>query len=92
MGSGSGRYQAIREFLFGMFMHEHVVEARGMRASLESLFLLAVFGDMIGLPVLPPYFALRLLPHTLRILPGWKRRVLRERQFGDDHDHHLHGV
>lgn len=92
MGERGDRFRAVREFLYGMFVHEHVVEARERAASLENLFLLAVFGDMLGLPVLPPYFALRLLPHTLRVLPGWRRRVLREREFGDDHEHHLHGV
>lgn len=89
---GGGRFRAIREFLYGMFLYEHVEEARQRRASLESLFLVVIFGDMVGLPVLPPYYALRLLPHALLTLPRWKRRVLRERQFGDDHEHHLHGV
>lgn len=84
--------KAVREFLYGMFLHEHVVEARERHAKLESLFLLVIFGDMVGLPVLPPYYGLRLLPYTLSALPGWKRRLLREREFGDDHDHHLHGV
>lgn len=92
VGERGERLRAVREFLYGMFVHEHVIEARERAASLENLFLLAVFGDMLGLPVLPPYFALRLLPHTLRVLPGWRRRVLREREFGDDHEHHLHGV
>jgi hypothetical protein len=84
--------KAVREFLYGMFLHEHVVEARERHVKLESLFLLVIFGDMVGLPVLPPYFGLRLLPYTLSALPLWKRRLLREREFGDDHDHHLHGV
>lgn len=92
MDGGGGWRKAIREFLYGMLAHEHVEQARDMRASLEKLFLLVIFGDMVGLPVLPPYYALRLLPHTLLTLPGWKRRLLRERQFGEDHDHHLHGV
>ncbi len=91
-GKGGGFGTAVREFLFGMFAHEQVLEIREMRGKLENLFLIVIFGDMLGLPVLPPYYALRLLPYTLRTLPGWKRRVLRERQFGDEHAHHLHGV
>ena len=86
------RFRAVREFLYGMFVHEHVQEAREARARLESLFLVVVFGDMIGLPLLPPYYAFRLLPHVLGALPGWKRRLLRERTLGDEHEHHLHGV
>jgi len=75
-----------------MFIYEHAQQALEMRASLERLFLLLTFGDMIGLPVMPPYYGLRLLPYTLHSLDGWKRRLARERQLGDDHEHHLHGI
>ncbi len=87
-----GWRRAVREFLYGMFVHEHVQEVREARSRLETLFLVVVFGDMVGLPVLPPYYAFRLLPYTLNALPGWKRRLLRERTLGDDHEHQLHGV
>ncbi len=92
MNVDGGLKQAIREFLYGMFVHEHAQQAMEMRASLESLFMLLTFGDMIGLPILPPYYGLRLLPYVAGSVEGWKRRVLRERQLGDSHDHHLHGV
>ena len=59
---------------------------------MEKLFLLATFGDMLGLPIMPPYYALRLLPYVTGSIGGWKRRLLRERQFGDGHDEHLHGI
>jgi hypothetical protein len=84
--------QAAREFLYGMTAWEFEQEAREARGQLESLFLLALFGDMLGVPVLPPWFALRLLPHFMPRAAAWKRRVLRERALGDDHVHHLHGV
>jgi hypothetical protein len=92
MSANENPFQAVREFLYGMFVHEHVLEAREARARLESLFLVALFGDMVGLPLLPPYYGLRILPHAVAVLPGWKRRLLRERQLGDEHEHHLHGV
>ena len=85
-------FKAAREFLWGMFGYEHAQMALEIRASMESLFLLVIFGDMIGLPLMPPYYGLRLLPHVVGTVPGWKRRVLRERGLGDDHEHHLHGV
>ena len=91
METGNWR-KAAREFLYGMFLHEHVEQARDARAALESLFLVVTFGGMVGLPILPPYYSLRLLPYALGALPGWKRPILREREFGDDHEHHLHGV
>ena len=84
--------KAIREFLFGMFGYEHAQQALEIRASMDSLFMLMVFGDMIGVPVMPPYYALRLLPYVTGSLQTWKRRTLRERQFGDSHESHLHGV
>jgi hypothetical protein len=54
--------------------------------------MLVTFGDMLGVPVMPPYYSLRLLPYVFGSLRSWKRRTLRERQFGDGHDQHLHGV
>jgi len=86
------RWQAIREFLYGMFGMEIAEHAIEMRASLESLFMLGTVGDMIGVPILPPYYSLRLLPYIVPQIATWKRRVLREREFSDEHDYHLDGI
>jgi len=86
------RARAVREFLYGMFGYETAMQALEIRASMETLFMLVTFGDMIGLPIMPPYYSLRLLPHVAGLVNNWKRRVVREREFGDDHEHHLHGV
>jgi len=87
-----GPWQAVREFLFGMLGMEFAGHALEMRASLESIFMLAMVGEMIGVPVLPPYYSLRLLPYVLPQIETWKRRVLREREFTDEHDYHLDGL
>jgi hypothetical protein len=63
-----------------------------MRASMETLFILVTFGDLIGVPILPPYYGMRLLPFIVPQVQTWKRRVLRERDLSDDHDYHLHGM
>ncbi len=84
--------QKIKEFLYGMMGYEFAQHALEMRASMENLFLLAIVGDMIGLPILPPYYSLRLLPYVVPNIQTWKRRVLREREFTDEHDYHLHGL
>ncbi len=84
--------KAFREFLYGMFGYETAQQALEIRASMERLFILVTFGDMIGVPVMPPYYALRLLPYVAGSVKGWKRRMLREHQLGDEHEHHLHGV
>jgi hypothetical protein len=88
----TGRWQAVREFLYGLFGMEFAGHALEMRASLESLFMLGTVGDMLGVPVLPPYYSLRLLPYIVPQIATWKRRVLREREFSDEHDYHLEGL
>ena len=85
-------WRAVREFLYGMIGMEVAEHALEMRASLESLFMLAVVGDMLGVPILPPYYSLRLLPFLIPNISVWKRRVLREKEFSDEHDYHLHGL
>jgi hypothetical protein len=85
-------WSSVRDFLFGMFGYEITQHALEMRSSLESLFLLATIGDMIGVPILPPYYSLRLLPYVVPNISSWKRRVLREKEFSDEHDYHLHGL
>lgn len=83
---------ALAEFAFGMTGYEFARQAIETRASLENLFMAVVVGDMIGLPIIPPYYSLRLLPFVTPQVATWKRRVLRERDFTDQHDAHLHGV
>ena len=86
------RWKAVREFLFGMVGWEFASHAMEMRASLESLFMLGTVGDMIGVPIIPPYYSLRLLPYVVPQIETWKRRVLREREFSDEHDYHMDGL
>jgi hypothetical protein len=88
----SNSSRAIREFLYGMVNLEFTEHALEMRASVESLFMLATVGDMIGVPVMPPYYSLRLLPFIIPQISTWRRRVLREREFSDEHDYHLDGL
>lgn len=83
---------ALREFAYGMTGFEFARHAIETRAALENVFVLTVAGDMIGVPVIPPYYSLRLLPYVVPDIATWKRRVLREREFTDEHDFHLHGV
>jgi hypothetical protein len=82
----------MREFFYGMFGFEFAQHTMEMRASVEALFMLGTVGDMIGVPVMPPYYSLRLLPYIVPHIEGWKRRMLREKEFSDEHDYHLHGL
>lgn len=72
--------------------YEFSRHAREIRSSLETLFMVVTVGDMVGLPVLPPYYSLRLLPHVVPEIATWKRRVLRDRDFTEDHEYDLHGM
>jgi hypothetical protein len=91
-GPFAGVLAAFREFAYGMSGYEFARHAIERRAALENIFLLTLAGDMIGVPVIPPYYSLRLLPYVVPDIVSWKRRVLREHDFTDQHDYHLHGV
>jgi hypothetical protein len=80
---------ALREMLYGMTGYEFAQHARHLRAERETLLLALTFGDMIGLPALPPYYSLRLLPYAVPELEHWKRRVLRERHALDNEEFDL---
>jgi hypothetical protein len=78
--------------MYGMTSYEFEQHAVELRGSMETLFMLVTLGDMIGVPIMPPYYGMRLLPFLVPQVSSWKRRVLRERELGDDHEHHLHGI
>ena len=71
------------EVLFGMALHDMVRANLKQRGSLEHLFILITFGDMVGVPILPPYYCMRLLPFVVPEINGWRRRLLRERDYLD---------
>lgn len=83
---------ALRELLYGMTGHEFARHALATRASLETIFMVIVIGDIVGIPVLPPYYSLRVLPFVVPQIATWRRRVLRERHFTEEHDYDMHGV
>jgi hypothetical protein len=78
-----GLPKILREILYGMTIHEMDLELKKERGSLDHLFMLIVFGDLVGLPLLPPYYSVRLLPYIVPSLETWKRTLLRERDLTD---------
>jgi hypothetical protein len=66
-----------------MTTYDWARDVRRQRADVERLFILIAFGDMVGLPILPPYYALRLLPYVVPMIHRWKRSALRERDWTD---------
>ncbi len=79
----SGLLGAFRDIVYGMSSHEMTRHAVRTRASMEHLFILITMGDLLGIPILPPYYALRLLPYVTPQISAWKRRMLRERDVTD---------
>ncbi len=78
-----GILQAVKEFVYGVAAHDSARFAMKTRASMEHLFILITMGDMLGVPILPPYYSLRLLPYVVPQISTWKRRMLREKDFTD---------
>ena len=75
--------RAIGDIVYGATIYEMVRDLNKERAHLEHMFILIVFGDILGIPILPPYYTLRLLPYVVPNMAGWKRRLLRERDLTD---------
>jgi hypothetical protein len=75
--------KSIKEFVYGMAAHDTARFALKTRGSMEHLFILITMGDMLGIPILPPYYSLRLLPYVVPQISTWKRRMLREKDFTD---------
>lgn len=78
-----GFLSTVREITYGMAAHDMTRYALRTRASMEHLFILITMGDLLGVPILPPYYSLRLLPYVVPQISTWKRRMLREKDLTD---------
>jgi len=61
-------------------LEKELVKEKG---HLNNLLLLIVFGDLVGLPIFPPYYSMRLLPYIIPHMDKWKRGLLREKDLTD---------
>lgn len=75
--------QSFFDYIYGMSAHEQTRFALKTRGSMEHLFILITMGDLLGVPILPPYYSLRLLPYVVPQIATWKRRMLREKDLTD---------
>jgi hypothetical protein len=76
-------FKTLGDMLYGATIYEIVRDLNKQRSHLEHLFTLIVFGEFLGIPILPPYYTLRLLPYVVPNITGWKRTMLRERDLTD---------
>jgi hypothetical protein len=82
-GRRRGFLETAKSVLYGMAGHDMTRYALKTRGSMEHLFILITMGDLLGVPILPPYYSLRLLPYVVPQISTWKRRMLRERDLTD---------
>jgi hypothetical protein len=73
----------LKDFIYGMAFHGMARYALKTRMYLENLFLILTLGDMIGIPILPPYYSLKLLPYMIPNINNWRRSLFKERDFTD---------
>ncbi len=76
-------FSNVKSILYGMAGHDMARYALKTRGSMEHLFILITMGDLLGIPILPPYYSLRLLPYVVPQISTWKRRMLREKDLTD---------
>ena len=79
----AGFMETAKSVLYGMAGHDMSRYALKTRGSMEHLFILITMGDLLGIPILPPYYSLRLLPYVVPQIATWKRRMLREKDVAD---------
>ncbi len=75
--------RAAGEAIYGATIYDLVRDLNKERGQRERLFILVVYGDLLGVPILPPYYTLRLLPYVVPYIAGWRRSFLRERDLTD---------
>ena len=91
-----GRWAVFREvvsrFMYGMTGYEFARHAVEMRHQMEAVFMVVTMGDLIGVPVLPPVYSLRLVPYVVPEIAAWKRHMALRRDFWEKEEYDLHGI
>lgn len=85
-------WKAFKQFLHGLAGYEFARHALEMRRELEAVFMVVTMGDLIGVPILPPVYSLRLLPYLVPEIAKWKRQMARRKEFWEKEEYDLRGV
>jgi len=75
--------QTVKDYLKGIFLSRLLEGAYREKRCLDDLFMVILFGKIVGFPGLFNYYHLRLFPYCVERFGPWKRRVLRERDIFD---------
>jgi hypothetical protein len=54
--------------------------------------MVVTLGDLVGIPVMPPVYALRILPFVAPEIAAWKRQLARRKEFWEKDEYDLHGI
>ncbi len=88
----AGARETVSKFLYGLTGYEFARHALEMRREMEAVFMIVTMGDLIGVPVLPPVYSLRLLPYVVPEIATWKRNMARRKEFWEKEEYDLHAV
>jgi hypothetical protein len=86
------RWEAVKDFLYGLTGFSFVHHSLEMKHDAEALFLVVTLGDLIGVPIMPPAHSLRLLPYVVPEIERWKRQLARRKEFWEKEEYDLHGI
>jgi len=75
--------RTIKDYLKGIFLYGILSGVYEEKRCLDNLFMLGVFGSTIGFPYLFNYYYLRLMPYYVRRFDGWKKQILKDKDFFD---------
>jgi len=76
-------FKTLGQMIYGATIYEMVRDLNKQKSYIEHLFILIVFGEFLGIPIMSPYYTLRLLPYVVPNINRWRRTMLRERDLTD---------
>lgn len=75
--------KTLNEIFYGMTVYELELALKKEKGALNTLLMLIVFGDIIGVPLFPPCYSIRILPFVVPHISTWKRNIQREKDLTD---------
>ncbi|HUH65811.1 MAG TPA: hypothetical protein VLZ07_05205 [Syntrophales bacterium] len=81
--------KTMNELFYGFTAYELEVELKKQKGDLNNLLMVMLFGELLGLPMFPPYYSLRLLPFVVPNIGVWKRNIQREKDLTDFMGSHM---
>jgi len=70
--------EKVKLFLYGMLFFDLEMGVRKAMNSYNKSIMVALYADLLGVPILTNYYSFRLLPYLLRDLEEWKRKISKE--------------